>query len=112
MRARRRREPSASTGRIRLADRELQQILLEIHDGPVQHMYAALSQLDLLRGPGNDGAVGRRAGAADRSRAPLLEAGLRDIRTFIGAYRTPAFESGDAVSLLEGLALRAAIAVG
>src|SRR4051812_32059826 len=44
-----RREIDASHRMMQVTERELQRILLDIHDGPVQHMYAALSQLDLLR---------------------------------------------------------------
>ena len=39
----------ASKRLIQMAEWQLQQILLDIHDGPVQHMYAELSRLDLLR---------------------------------------------------------------
>ena len=42
-------EIDASHRMMQVTERELQRILLDIHDGPVQHMYAALSQLDLLR---------------------------------------------------------------
>lgn len=98
----------ASKRLIQVAEWELQQVLLDIHDGPVQHMYAALSQLDLLRRaleagpePGGAGVMAR----LDRVRA-LLEDGLTDVRTCIGAYRTPKFESNDISTLLEGLVLQ------
>ena len=39
----------ASKRLIQMAEWQLQQILLDIHDGPVKHMYAELSRLDLLR---------------------------------------------------------------
>lgn len=97
----------ASKRLIQVAEWELQQILLDIHDGPVQHMYAALSQLDLLRRAlETKGQLGEELETrVDRVRS-LLEAGLTDIRTFIGAYRTPAFESGSVAALLEGLAMQ------
>ncbi len=97
----------ASKRLIQVAEWELQQILLDIHDGPVQHMYAALSQLDLLRRAlETTGQLGEELELrVDRVRS-LLEAGLTDIRTFIGAYRTPAFESGGVAALLEGLAMQ------
>ncbi len=93
---------------LQISDGELQRVLLDIHDGPVQYMFAALSQLDLLRR-----ALAPCAGCldgvpaldrADRIRL-LLESGLSEIRTFIGAFRTPDFDARDLASLLEGLAL-------
>ncbi len=101
------REIDASRRMMQVTERELQRILLDIHDGPVQHMYAALSQLDLLRraleasGP-VEGEVHDRLG---RIRS-LLEGGLNEVRSFIGAFRPPEFEARDLVTLLEGLAIQ------
>jgi signal transduction histidine kinase len=101
-----RREISASHRMMQVTERELQRILLDIHDGPVQHMYAALSQLDLLRR-----ALDAPAGQAEaRERIErirlLLEGGLNEVRSFIGAFRPPEFEARELVTLLEGLALQ------
>ena len=102
-----RREIDASHRMMQVTERELQRILLDIHDGPVQHMYAALSQLDLLRraleaaGVG-DAAVADRIG---RIRA-LLEGGLNEVRSFIGAFRPPEFETRALVTLIESLVLQ------
>lgn len=102
-----RREIDASHRMMQVTERELQRILLDIHDGPVQHMYAALSQLDLLRRALDaagvaDPVVGERM---ERIRL-LLEGGLNEVRSFIGAFRPPEFEARDLVTLLEGLALQ------
>ena len=101
-----RRELSASHRMMQVTERELQRILLDIHDGPVQHMYAALSQLDLLRraldAPGGQGEARERI---ERIRL-LLEGGLNEVRSFIGAFRPPEFETRELVTLLEGLALQ------
>lgn len=100
-----RREIDASHRMMQVTERELQRILLDIHDGPVQHMYAALSQLDLLRR-----AIDSGDGAAARERMErirlLLEGGLNEVRSFIGAFRPPEFEARELVTLLEGLALQ------
>jgi signal transduction histidine kinase len=102
-----RREIRASHRMMQVTERELQRILLDIHDGPVQHMYAALSQLDLLRrgleAAGVDDASVRERVARIRV---LLEGGLNEVRSFIGAFRPPEFENRDLVTLLEGLALQ------
>ncbi|MEK7312088.1 MAG: histidine kinase, partial [Chloroflexota bacterium] len=34
---------------LAVTEEELQRIVLDIHDGPVQNLFAALSQLSLLR---------------------------------------------------------------
>lgn len=101
-----RRELSASHRMMQVTERELQRILLDIHDGPVQHMYAALSQLSLL-GRALD-APGGRAEARERIERIrlLLEGGLNEVRSFIGAFRPPEFEARELVTLLEGLALQ------
>jgi signal transduction histidine kinase len=102
-----RREISASHRMMQVTERELQRILLDIHDGPVQHMYAALSQLDLLRraleaaGVDDDGVRER----LQRIRV-LLEGGLGEVRSFIGAFRPPEFEARGLVALVEGLAFQ------
>ena len=102
-----RREISASHRMMQVTERELQRILLDIHDGPVQHMYAALSQLDLLRGALDAAGVDDPAvrDRLDRIRV-LLEGGLGEVRSFIGAFRPPEFEARALVTLLEGLALQ------
>lgn len=101
-----RRELSASHRMMQVTERELQRILLDIHDGPVQHMYAALSQLDLLRRAldAPDGQAEARE-RIERIRL-LLEGGLNEVRSFIGAFRPPEFETRELVTLLEGLALQ------
>jgi signal transduction histidine kinase len=100
-----RREINASHRMMQVTERELQRILLDIHDGPVQHMYAALSQLDLLRRAVDAGDSGEVRERMERIRL-LLEGGLNEVRSFIGAFRPPEFEARPLVALLEGLALQ------
>ena len=92
---------------MQVTEWELQRILLDIHDGPVQHMFAALSQLDLLR-RALEGGGGMTAEAEDRivRIRQLLEGGLNEVRSFIGAFRPPEFEARGLVPLLEGLLLQ------
>ena len=101
------REISASHRLMHVTERELQRILLDIHDGPVQHMYAALSQLDLLR-RGLEAADCADADAQARIGRirSLLESGLNEVRSFLGAFRPPEFEGRDLVTLVEGLAMQ------
>jgi signal transduction histidine kinase len=102
------REILASRRLLRVSEWELQQLLLDIHDGPVQAMYAALSQLDRLTRAAEAAAPESQAevlARADRIRV-LLETGLREIRSFIGAIRPPHFERQDLRELIESFAIQ------
>ena len=101
------REVGASRRMLAITEWELQRILLDIHDGPVQHMYAALSQLELMeraldRAEPVDPEVRQRA---DRVRR-LLEDGLTEVRSFIGAFRAPEFEHRPLRQLVDELILQ------
>jgi signal transduction histidine kinase len=94
---------------LEASERDVQRILLDIHDGPVQCMYAALSQLDLLRRALDVcGGCGTQLEARARSERVrrLLEVGLQEIRAFIGAQRAPEFATGDLPTLLSASALQ------
>jgi signal transduction histidine kinase len=100
------REPA---GRIlQIAEREIGRIILDIHDGPVQNIFAALSQLYMLQ----KGLTQQREGVAtddlDRVRRSigLLESSLNEIRTFMGTFRPPEFERRDLIAVLEGLVIQ------
>jgi signal transduction histidine kinase len=98
------RELGASRRLLSISERELQRIVLDLHDGPVQYMYAALSQLASLE-HFLDGCGGCQLPETARHRAErirrLLEDGLNEIRSFIGTVRPPDFETRDLRLLLE-----------
>ncbi|NTU78717.1 MAG: sensor histidine kinase [Chloroflexales bacterium] len=99
------REP---TGRfLEIAEREVGRIILDIHDGPVQNIFAALSQLYVVqkRMAQQPSPPGEELERVRRS-IGLLENALNDIRTFMGAFRPPEFERRDLVSILEGLVIQ------
>src|SRR2546422_7663092 len=80
---------AASRRLLATSERELQRIVLDMHDGPVQDIFAALSQLQVLdRSLAGDPTAQQRAGQAVR----LLERALGEIRNFIGVFRPPGFE--------------------
>jgi signal transduction histidine kinase len=92
---------------LEIAEREVGRIILDIHDGPVQNIFAALSQLDVAQRH----LEAQHPDAADslvriRRSMALLEHALTDIRTFMGAFRPPEFERRDLVAILEGLAIQ------
>ena len=94
----------AARGILAAAERDLQQIILDIHDGPVQDIFGALSQIHLLRlrpelQTGDVSLVLRRVEAS-------LERALGEIRNFIGAFRPPEFERRGIGAILEGLVVQ------
>ncbi|MBI4788906.1 MAG: sensor histidine kinase [Chloroflexi bacterium] len=93
---------------LAVTEEELQRIILDIHDGPVQDLFAALSQVNLLQqqiahshDPECDARSSRLAGIA-----ALLEESLNEIRTFLGAFRPPEFAKRDLLSVLRGLIIQ------
>lgn len=84
-------------------ERELQRIVLDMHDGPVQDVFAAVSHLQLLqRELADRPAEARRAGQA----VQLLERALSEVRTLIGVFRPPGFERRSLGAILEGLCVQ------
>ncbi|HUK20886.1 MAG TPA: sensor histidine kinase [Gemmatimonadales bacterium] len=94
---------AASRRLLATSERELQRIVLDMHDGPVQDIFAALSQLQVLeRALAADPASQQRAKQA----VALLERALGEIRNFIGAFRPPGFERRELAAIIEGLAVQ------
>lgn len=77
---------------LAVTEEELQRIVLDIHDGPVQNLFAALSQLVLLRAhrAALPNAPAECAAALARA-INLLELSLNDIRNLLGTFRAPEF---------------------
>lgn len=102
--ARKRHTSAAARGLLAAAERDLQQIILDIHDGPVQEIFGALSQIQVLRHRpemqvGDASLVLARVAAS-------LERALGEIRNFIGAFRPPEFERRPLSAILEQLAVQ------
>ena len=94
---------AASRRLLATSERELQRIVLDMHDGPVQDIFASLSQLQVL-----ERALAGDAGTQQRTRQAmrLLERALGEIRNFIGAFRPPGFERRALGEIIEGLAVQ------
>lgn len=102
--SRKRHTSAAARGLLAAAERDLQQIILDIHDGPVQEIFSALSQIQVLRHRpemqvGDPSLVLARIAAS-------LERALGEIRNFIGAFRPPEFERRPLSAILEQLAVQ------
>ncbi|CAN5643696.1 hypothetical protein BH20ACI3_BH20ACI3_32920 [soil metagenome] len=104
------RERQASHDILEINEQELCRIILDIHDGPVQNMYAALSQINSLQaklasedGHGPDGPTISRSLSQISG---LLESSLSEIKNFIGTFRPPEFQKRDLVSMFKGLLIQ------
>lgn len=85
---------------LAVAEEEVQRIVLDLHDGPVQMIFAALSQLTLLRSrilPATP-----RAEAAPLLQAiALLESSLKEFRGLLSTLRGPTFAERKLEELIE-----------
>jgi signal transduction histidine kinase len=93
---------------LQIAEREVGRIILDIHDGPVQNIFAALSQLNVVqrnleRQQHEDDATNRERVCQSIA---LLEHALNEIRTFMGMFRPPEFERRDLLAVLDGLVIQ------
>ena len=102
--------PTQLAGRRFLAvtEEELQRLILDVHDGPVQKLFAALSQIDVLKTRLTSVPESARgnleAGLAQIS--SLVESSLGEIRTGLGTFRPPGFRTRPLVSVLKGLVMQ------
>ncbi len=99
---------SKSSSRIlRVTEEELARIVLDIHDGPVQYLFAGLSTLARLQAELERGPVSQDSIAADVAQsAAMIEEALNEIRGFLGAFRPPEFHKRDLRGIIEGLTMQ------
>ena len=92
---------------LAVTEEELQRIVLDIHDGPVQNLFAALSQLTLLRGR-LSAATYLPADCLDTVQRAigLLEFSLSEIRDLLGAFRTPEFAKSGLAEIVENIVVQ------
>ncbi len=90
-----------------VTEEELQRIVLDIHDGPVQNLFAALSQLALLRARmvALPKVPAECAPALNRA-IRLLELSLNDIRNLLGTFHAPEFAERGLAEIVEDLAVQ------
>lgn len=92
---------------LAVTEEELQRIILDIHDGPVQKLFAALSQVNVLQARAKHGAVSLEQLTPILNRlSSLLESSLGEIKTSLGTFRPPEFARRDLLSVIEGLILQ------
>jgi signal transduction histidine kinase len=92
---------------LAVTEEELQRIILNIHDGPVQKLFAALSQINLLQARTRHGAISGEQLEATLTRVSgLLETSLGEIKTSLGTFRPPEFARRSLLSVIEGLIIQ------
>lgn len=95
---------------LAVTEEELQRIVLNIHDGPVQKLFAALSQVNLLQSKvaraGHGDAPDDEWLATLNRVSELLETSLAEIKTSLGTFRPPEFARRDLLSVIEGLIIQ------
>lgn len=91
---------------LSVAEDELSRIVLDIHDGPVQYLFSALSLLTSLQNELQEAAAEPGVQARLAQVGMLLESSLYEIRFFLGAFRPPEFRRRSLVSIVEGLVIQ------
>ncbi len=92
---------------LAVTEEELQRIILDIHDGPVQKLFAALSQVNVLEARARHGAVPQEQLLPLLNRvSSLLETSLGEIKTSLGTFRPPEFARRSLLSVIEGLIIQ------
>ncbi len=102
---------AASVDMLAINEEEFGRIILDIHDGPVQNMFAALSQVNLIQTQLAHGMALTEADYQElQKRLPrialLLESSLTEIRNFISTFRPPEFARRSLPAVVEGLIIQ------
>jgi signal transduction histidine kinase len=92
---------------LSVTEEELSRIILDIHDGPVQYLFAALSLLTRIQ---NQSASGKLDPLALQSQlkqlSDMIETSLREIKSFMGTFRPPEFHSRSLLAIIQGLVIQ------
>lgn len=93
---------------LAVTEEELQRIVLDIHDGPVQYIFAALSQVKVLqkRLEQNQSIPQETLSHHLNQVAGLLSESLNEIRHFLGTFRPPDFSNRALADILQGLIIQ------
>jgi signal transduction histidine kinase len=92
---------------LAFTEEELNRIVLDVHDGPVQKLFAAMAVLEqtqdaILR----YNPTGRSLLANLNKISSLIESSLTEIRSFLGTFRSPEFDKRSLASIIESLVIQ------
>ncbi len=102
----------ASRRLLSVTEEEMRRIVLDVHDGPVQKIFAALTVMVHLRAIAERNQRDHKPNDAavilpDMVRViDMLELSLREIRTFLGAFQTAEMTERDLLEVLEALVIQ------
>jgi len=109
-------EPLRQAGRriLAVAEEELQRIILDIHDGPVQKLFVVSSRLALLQARLADGPEELRAAVEPtlNQLTGLVEGALQEIKTTLSTFRPAEFQRRTLEAVLQGLAFQHEVLTG
>ncbi|MEZ4869625.1 MAG: sensor histidine kinase [Caldilineaceae bacterium] len=91
---------------LTVTEEELSRIILDIHDGPVQYLFTALSLLTGLQQEAAQQSVPGDLSPRLAQVGMLLESSLYEIKFFMGAFRPPEFRRRSLLSIVEGLVIQ------
>ncbi len=97
---------SPSQRMLTVTEEELSRIILDIHDGPVQYLFTALSLLTGIQQEVTDATMPADLPPRLAQVGMLLESSLYEIKFFMGAFRPPEFRRRSLVSIVEGLVIQ------
>ena len=101
-------DPEISGRRLlAVTEEELQRLVLDVHDGPVQHIFASLSQLSLVRA--RIAAVPEALAAAEPGlghAVHMLELALLDLRAMLTAFHAPEFADKAVAEIAEDIVVQ------
>jgi signal transduction histidine kinase len=109
-------EPLRRAGRriLAVAEEELQRIILDIHDGPVQKLFVVSSRLALLQSHIADGPeeLQRTIAPTLNQLTGLIESALQEIKTTLSTFRPAEFQRRTLPAVLQGLAFQHEVLTG
>ena len=91
---------------LAITEEELSKIVLDIHDGPVQYLFTALSILTRIQDEIDDDPAKADLIPEIARVAMLLESSLYEIKFFVGTFRPPGFRRRSLMSIIQGLILQ------
>jgi len=99
---------SAGSDILAVTEEELRRIILDIHDGAAQQLFAALAQVSAMqkRLAGGETIANVEWQNHLQRQAALLSSAQNEIRNFMGTFRPPDFPRRTIVDMLQGLILQ------
>ena len=92
---------------LSVTEEELSRIILDIHDGPVQYLFAALSLLARVEHQiEQKSAESGQILSTVKQVTTMIETSLREIKSFLGTFRPPEFQRRSLFSIIRGLVIQ------